>query len=74
MGGDPCCDQILAPDATNGQFGFGTRKVAVGLDDLVNALARDAEHGSDLRHAYEFLTHAGIVEKALTYDKSLGYS
>jgi len=57
MFGHPSGDEIPPPYAADGQFGFGSGKVRVRLNDLVNALTRYTEHLGDLRHADEVLRH-----------------
>jgi hypothetical protein len=43
------------------------------LDELVDALTRDAEHHGDFRHADQVLGHGLIVDKVLTIANQIGY-
>ena len=55
----PPDDVLPLPDPTYGEHCFRLREVGVGVEQLVDALNRDAENLRHFWHAHEILCHVG---------------
>ena len=65
MSSIPIFNGRAQPDSTDCEFRLGGRKVRVCPDQLIDALAGDAEYFGDLGHAHQVDRHKLSIRKLL---------